>query len=100
MIRIRRIFLFGLFYLFAPLLASGFDHWTTALALERPATTEANILATTARAFSPGQPIGLTAIGAIVLLGCVVFASAYADRVAAECLRHPVHSFCKFYVFP
>lgn len=100
MIRFNRSFLLALVYLLAYLLASGFDHWTTALALERSGATEANVFATSAGAYAPVQAVGLTVIGAIVLLSCIVFASVHADRVAIEWLRHPVRSFKKFYVFP
>jgi hypothetical protein len=98
--RRRGAFAFIVIYLVAYLLASTADLASTSLGLRRPGASEKNVFATTDGAYAAARAWALTAAGAFVMVGCVVYALRNADRVEERWLRQPVRSFGKLYLNP
>jgi hypothetical protein len=90
----------ALLYLPLYALASYLDLWTTRLALATSGTHEANTFVTKGRVYVTTQAWITTVIGGILMIGCVAFAAAYAERMDEQWLLRPVSSFQKLYVNP
>jgi hypothetical protein len=98
--RRKSVITFATVYAVAYLLASYLDLATTSLGLQRPGVYEKNVFAVTAAGYSPFRAWLLTAAGAVVMAGCIVFAVRRATSVDAKWLQHPIRSVGVFYINP
>ena len=98
--RVRRIAIVSLVYLIAYFAAAYLDLYTTALALQRPGTTEGNVYSTTEKGYSSAAAWMITGIGAPLIVAFLIFGLVNARHVSHRWLEHPVQSFGKFYIIP
>ncbi len=96
----RRVVAFCGGYLIAYFVASYMDLATTSLGLQRAGAYEKNVFATDATGYLPVRAWLLTAGGAIVMTGCILFAARFRASVDPRWLREPVRSFGTLYVNP
>jgi hypothetical protein len=90
----------ALWYLPLYVLASYLDMWTTHLALATAGVHEGNAFVTSAQVYLTTRSWIITIVGGVLMIGCVVFAAAYAERMDAQWLLRPVSSFRKSYLNP
>lgn len=98
--RPKSVIRFAIIYAIAYFFASYLDLATTSLGLQRPGVYEKNVFAVTAAGYSPFRAWFLTAVGAIVMAGCIVFAVRRARSVDPKWLDHPIRSIGVFYLNP
>ncbi|MHB0971256.1 MAG: hypothetical protein ACYC7A_18450 [Thermoanaerobaculia bacterium] len=96
----KSIITFAVIYAIAYLIASYLDLATTSLGLQRAGVSEKNVFAVAASGYSPFRAWLLTAAGAAVMAGCIVFAVRHAGSVDAKWLQHPIRSLSVFYLNP
>jgi len=90
----------ALLYLPLYAIASYLDLWTTHLALSAAGTHEGNAFVTNGQVYLTTQAWIITIIGGVLMIGCVVFAAAYANRMDGQWLSQPMSSFKKIYLNP
>ena len=95
---VKRIATFALIYLLAYFVSSYLDLRTTALALQRPGTSEGNVYSTSGPDFSATKAWMITAAGALFIEAFLLFGALNARGVSDHWLRHPIRSFGKIYV--
>lgn len=96
----RRMVKAALLYLPVYVLASCLDLWTTHLALTISGTHEGNSFVTNGQIYLTAQAWITTIVGGVIMVGCVVFAAAYAHRMDGQWLQRPISSFKKVYLNP
>jgi hypothetical protein len=96
----RRILLLAALYLLTYLIAGFFDLSTTELALHKANAHEGNVFVTNGNVYGNATAWFITLGGAVIMVGCVIFALRNAPRVQDAWLRHPARSFRKFYINP
>jgi hypothetical protein len=96
----NRILRAALYYLSLYALASYLDMWTTHLALTTSGTHEGNAFVTSAQVYLTTRAWITTVVGGAIMVGCVVFAAAYAERMDGQWLLSPVSSFKKMHLNP
>ena len=96
----RRMWRAAILYLPAYAVTSYFDLWTTHLALTASRTHEGNVFVTSGQTYLTTQAWITTLIGGVLMIGCVVFAAAYAERMDGKWILRPISSFQKLYLNP